>query len=191
MRAQLKLIKKIVIQLQTPSTEEEWKKIADDFETKWNFPNCVGALDGKHVVIKAPVNTGSANFNYKGTFSVVLMALVDANYKFIYVNIGAKGSGSDGGIFSNCALSTGLETNSLNLPPNRPLPGREIPVPFCIVADEAFASSMRIMKPIGRRNLSMCKRRVLAASDLLEWKRSHQLVLLSERSECERLHASK
>lgn len=110
---------------------------------KWNFPNCVGALDGKHVVCKAPKNSGSANFKYKGTFSVVLMALVDANYKFIYVKIGAKGCGSDGGIFSSCPLSTALETNSINLPPNRPLPGHTMPVPFCIVADEAFASSMR------------------------------------------------
>ena len=40
-------------------TSEAWKSIAKDFQEIWNLPNCIGAIDGKHVVIKSPLNSGS------------------------------------------------------------------------------------------------------------------------------------
>jgi hypothetical protein len=52
--------------------KQDWLLIASEFETRWNFPNCVGAVDGKHVGIKSPANYGSI-------FSIVLLAVVDAN----------------------------------------------------------------------------------------------------------------
>ena len=54
------------------------------------LPKLYRAIDGKHVVITAPANSGSEFFNYK-KYSIVLMALVDANYNFIVVDIGAYG----------------------------------------------------------------------------------------------------
>ena len=48
-----------------PQTSDDWKKIAENFEKKWNFPHCIGAMDGKHITITAPYNSGSYYFNYK------------------------------------------------------------------------------------------------------------------------------
>ena len=78
---------------------ERWQEIEKGFRLCWNFPNCLGALDGKHVNIIAPDNSGSTFHNYKYHFSTVLMALVDANYRFIYVDIGEYGSNSDANVF--------------------------------------------------------------------------------------------
>ena len=62
-----------------PSSPEEWNPIAEEFQRKWNLPHACGALDGKHVAIRRPARTGSLYHNYKGFFSLVLMALVDVH----------------------------------------------------------------------------------------------------------------
>ena len=93
----------------------DWKRIADGFYSSWNFPNCLGALDGKHVVMHAPPKSGS--FNYEGTFSIVLMALVDDDYRFTYVDIEDYGSNSDGVVFKNCASVKAFMNNELDVPP--------------------------------------------------------------------------
>ena len=78
-----------------PKTSDDWRLIAENFKEKWDFPHCIGAVDGKHVVMKAPANSGSLYYNYKNTFSIVLMALVDANLTFICVDVGSSGRNSD------------------------------------------------------------------------------------------------
>lgn len=134
-------------ELMPAPTEETWRQIAADFWEHWNFPNCIGAIDGKHVKIRAPPNSGSLFFNYKQTFSIVLLAVVDANYKFVAVDIGSYGKNSDGGIFSNSRLGERLEKNTLNIPPETMLPGTGTVVPHVLVGDEAFPLKLYLMRP--------------------------------------------
>ena len=75
-----------------PRTSAEWKAVAVDFSSRWNFHHTLGAIDGKHVAIRCPKNGGSLYFNYKGFHSIILFALVHANYKFMWVDVGANGS---------------------------------------------------------------------------------------------------
>ena len=78
---------------------QDWQRIEHWFSTQWNYTNCIGAIDGKHVVIQAPHNSGSQFFNYKSSFLPVFMALVDADYKFAtFVDIRNYGSQSDGAV---------------------------------------------------------------------------------------------
>ncbi|XP_063837811.1 uncharacterized protein LOC135086917 [Ostrinia nubilalis] len=65
-------------------SEQDWKAVSKDFEEKWNFSHTVGALDGKHITIQAPIHSGTEYFNYKKFFSIVLLALVDSNYNFMF-----------------------------------------------------------------------------------------------------------
>jgi hypothetical protein len=47
------------------------------------FPTFNGGYYGKHVVLQCPRNSASEYFNYKNASSIVLFALVDANYNFV------------------------------------------------------------------------------------------------------------
>ncbi|GFY77132.1 DDE Tnp4 domain-containing protein [Trichonephila inaurata madagascariensis] len=85
------------LEIQVPESENEWKMVAEEFWAKWNFPLCLGAMDGKHIRIKPQSHSRATYRNYKRFFSIVLLALVDANLKFLYVDVGTNGRVSDGG----------------------------------------------------------------------------------------------
>lgn len=146
------------IQLKMPNTSEEWEQIAHDYMSRWNFPHCIGALDGKHISMRCPSNSGSLNFNYKHSFSIVLLGLADANYNFIYIDVGCKGRISDGGVFNRSTLYRAIENNTLNLPQSKKLPGSDIMTPYVIVADDAFALKPYLMKPFNFRGQNIDER---------------------------------
>ena len=82
--------------LKTPRSQEEWESIAQDFENKWQFPNCTGAIDGKHLVMQPLPEAASRYYNYKHAHSITLLAVVGPNYEFIYADVGTNGWVSDG-----------------------------------------------------------------------------------------------
>lgn len=141
------IIDNLLVEVMPIPSENDWRRIAEEFWEMWNFPNCLGALDGKHVEIVAPPNSGSLYYNYKHTFSIVLLALVDAHYKFIAVDIGSYGRNSDGGIFAHSNFGKAFEKCKFNVPKDRNLPGTQISAPYVIVGDEAFPLKPYLVRP--------------------------------------------
>ncbi|XP_068223754.1 uncharacterized protein [Palaemon carinicauda] len=62
--------------LRCPKTEEDWKEVAARFSSRWNYHNCLGAVNGKHIAIKKPPNAGSYYYNYKGFHSIGMTPLL-------------------------------------------------------------------------------------------------------------------
>ena len=140
--------------MKAPSSSNEWKLIAKEFEQRWQFNHCLGAIDGKHVVMQAPACSGSMFFNYKKSHSIVLMGICDANYKFILVDIGNTGWNSDGGVLTNSKID-----HIINDQKNKNLPIPEVILetsqafPYVFVGDDAFPLRANLLKPYPREAL--------------------------------------
>jgi len=66
-------------------TDEIFTEISKDFNIRWNFPNCIERC--KHIRLHCPPNSDSQYLNYKQYHSIVLQAVVDANLKFVTVDV--------------------------------------------------------------------------------------------------------
>jgi hypothetical protein len=141
-----------------PTTKEEWLAISKNFSERWNFHHCLGALDGKHIAMKCPKNGGSLYYNYKGFHSIILMALVDADYKFLWVEVGNQGSAGDAQVFNGGELKEAIEAGAINFPPADALPNDDQPMPYFIVADDAFALRSWLQKPYSQRQMNDMQR---------------------------------
>ena len=137
-------------------SEADWKEIAERFYACWNFPNCIGALYGKHIIIQSPSRSGSLLYNYKGTFCIVLMALTDCRLQ-VYINwYRILWKQYRWLHLQKLCLWTGLYNNpwQLNIPGPKSIAqfSRGGLLPHCIVADEAFPLRMDLMRPSPRVN---------------------------------------
>ena len=117
------------------------------FEKLWNVPHCIGAIDGKHVVMQAPPSAGSLYYNYKQAHSSVLLAVCDAQYCFTLVDIGDYGRHSDGGVLSHSFFGKAMENGTLSISGPSNLPGSTITVPFVFVGDAAFPLKSYMLRP--------------------------------------------
>ena len=133
------LLKKLLVVLQVPNTSAEWEEVMNGFETHWQFPNVCGALDGKHVTIRCPAHTGSQYYSYKKSFSTILFAVVDAEYNFLYVDVGTNGRVNDAAVFAKSAFCQALDRKTLHVP------DRGI-----FIGDDAFPLRSDLLKPFSR-----------------------------------------
>jgi hypothetical protein len=142
-----------------PEDSDDWRLVAANFQHKWGFPHCLGSIDGKHVVLRAPGRSGSMFYNYKGTFSLVLLAVADANLKFLMVDAGSYGRNSDGGILSRSVMGRAIAKNSLNFPPPSLLDASHLgPLPYVFIEDEAFPLQNNLMRPFPGKQSTLSER---------------------------------
>lgn len=120
--------------------------MAKEYFMQWNYPMCLGVIDGKRILISKPPKSGSDFYDYKGHFSVILLTF-DANYNFWYFNVGGIGRWSDGGVWNSCSLKEGIEAKMMNIPESENIPFSDKVVPYTIVGDDAFPLKPYFMKP--------------------------------------------
>ncbi|XP_066958730.1 uncharacterized protein [Macrobrachium rosenbergii] len=95
-------------------------------------------------------------FSYKKFYSMVLLAVADASYKFLYVDVGATGSESEGRVFAQTRLGEILLQHEANLPQPEALPGQPngTPLDYFLVGDDAVPLRNYLMKPYPKRGLT-------------------------------------
>ena len=114
------------------------------------MPHTLGALDGKHITMKKPKKSRNDYYNYKDFFSLVLLAMVDAEYRFLFlIDCESSGSASDAQIFNRVDLREKIEDVTLGFTAPDPL-GEGGP-------DLNFAVMPLIVKPYSRRQLTWGK----------------------------------
>lgn len=116
------------------------------FSKRWNYPGCLGAVDGKHIRIRCPNAAGSNFYNYKGFHSIILMGVVNRNYEFLYINAGAEGKTADGGCWRQCEFAKAMDKERLNLPSDIVLEDHQ-EIPCHLIGDDAFPMGKRLLKP--------------------------------------------
>ncbi|XP_044766591.1 protein ALP1-like [Coccinella septempunctata] len=140
-------------------TKTKWEEIAKGFDQKANFPHCIGAIGGKHIRSKKPELSGSSNVKNKDYYSIVLLAVVDSDYKFVYVDIGSYGTNCDSYNLKNTGLWEKLNDESLPIPDPTPLTESGKSIPFVLVGDEAFALHNNLLRPFGGTHLDERKKK--------------------------------
>ena len=131
-----------------PESETEWLEISKQFQEVWNMPHVLGCIDGKHIRVECPKFSGTLYYNYKGFYSIVLMAVCDANYCFTMFDLGQYGSNNDSGILANSAMGEMFDRNLLYAPPDCKLnEDQEHTLPYCLLGDEIFPLKKWLMRP--------------------------------------------
>lgn len=134
------------------------------------MPNCIGSVGGKRFDIQIPPN--SYALRQKKYKRMVLMAACDAKYRFTLVNIGAFGSETDGGVYTNSSFGQQILNGTLEFPEPQKLPGTTVKFPFYFVGDEAFPLKSHLMRPYPVRYLNRRKQiynyRLSRASRVIE-----------------------
>lgn len=121
------------------------QRVIESFQGKWGVPQCVGAIDGCHIPIAAPIGNHTDYYNRKGFYSMLLQGIVDADYCFLDVCIGWPGSVHDARVFVHSPIYSQITENDLL--PNKPMSVNGVNVPLYLIGDSAYPMHTWLMKP--------------------------------------------
>ena len=102
--------------IELPDSRKKWLGISRKFEQRWKYPYALGAIDGKHERIVKSNNGGSYFYNYKHTYSIILLAIAGPEYECLYTDIGPSGRVNDSRIWNKCSLLQAIHDGSVKLP---------------------------------------------------------------------------
>ncbi|BFF93659.1 uncharacterized protein DMAD_11471 [Drosophila madeirensis] len=118
--------------LQAPQTGENCLSLAKEFEQLWQFPHYLVSLDGHHIAFRLKTVTDAIYTNYR---QFIMLALVDAQHRFLYVHATSTGGATDA--FTESLLYNGLESNLHE----KRLLGMEEELPHVVLAHMSLAKS--------------------------------------------------
>ena len=124
---------------------EYLRQTLNGFQSRWGFPQTVGAIDGTHIPIMCPLDSGTDYYNRKGYYSMLMQAVVDFRGIFIDVNIGWPGKVHDARVFANSTLYQKGSNGTLFPDWSQTING--ISVPLLILGDPAHPLLPWLMKP--------------------------------------------
>ncbi|CAF1039448.1 unnamed protein product, partial [Rotaria sordida] len=135
-----------------PSTDAEIYETMNGFLTKFGYPLCLGSLDGTHIQIKPPIGAEPDYYNYKKFHSVIMLAAVNSNLMFTYINVGAPGRCNDSSVYSRSTLYDVIQNSIYK---KYYLIENNVTIYAHLIADSAFPLDATLIKPyIEKPNMS-------------------------------------
>ena len=145
----------VTVLILPPGTKEEWLAISKKIEEVWNMPYVILCTDGKPIRVKCPKLSETLYCNYKGFFSIVLMALCDTIYCFTLFDPRQYGFNNDSGIPANSEMGKMFKEDQLNVPPDCKLSeDDEHSLPYFLFGDEIFPLKKWLMRSYPGKNAS-------------------------------------
>lgn len=131
--------------IKLPKTEAEVMEKVNLFSTRYDFPQCLGAVDGTHVEIKQPSDNATDYINRKSRFTINVQACCDCDCLFMDVVVKWPGSVHDARVFTNSSLNTKFKNGDIPTCPKRIVAGMD-PVQVFILGDPAYPLLPYVMK---------------------------------------------
>ena len=146
---------KPLVQAKFSNHQREYYGENGEYDSVLAIPCCWGAIDGCHIPIQCPpggLKACKEYHNFKNFYSIVLMAIVDAQDRFIWASVGFPGNSHDSIIFQSTDLWHNITEN--NIVPSISQVNEGTKVYLMILGYSAFPFRVWLIKPYGYANLT-------------------------------------